>query len=471
LELLLGIDVGTTFCKAGAVALDGAELSHAREQTPWRQAGGHTDADPRALLHACVAAARRALAAAPGGRVVAVGVTSMAESGALLDSTGAPVAPTIAWHDPRGCDTADELLERLGGAARLTELTGLEPSPIYSLFKYRWLSDHEPGAARGVRWLSLAEWVVHALGGQAIAEPSLASRTALLDVHRGAWSQELLDLAGAPAGMMPELLAAGSPAGTVDRGLEEARGAVLAVAGHDHSCAAIGAGAVSPGDVFDSCGTAEGFVRVLKPPVAPDDVARAVRGGVSLVWHVLPRRHALLGGFESGLALQRCLDLLGVDGDGPERERLDRAALELSPAAAAMAVEDVTGERPTLAGIPHGASPAEAWRAALEAVAAMGARMLATIEAVAGPAQRLVVAGGGARGSGVLGVKRERLGPFELSGVHEPGVRGAALVAGCAAGVYPSLDELPAPALAAPDARQRQGSGPGLTPSRSHPHV
>ena len=454
MELLLGIDLGTTFCKAGAVSLDGVELSHARERTPWRRAGGHTDADPRALLEACLAAARAALAAAPAGRVLAVGVTSMAESGALLDAAGEPAAPAIAWHDPRGRDEAHALLERMGGAARLSQLTGLEPTPIYSLFKYRWLRDHEPGAARGVRWLSLAEWVVHALGGRAVAEPSLASRTALLDVHRRAWSPELLDLAGAPPGMMPELLEAGSPAGTVRRGLQEARGAVLAVAGHDHSCAAIGAGAVLSGDVFDSCGTAEGFLRVLTPPVAPERVAQAAQGGVSLVWHVLPGRHALLGGFESGLALQRFLDLLGVGSNGDGRERLDQAALELSPDALGMAVDQVAGERATLAGIPHDASPAAAWRAALEALAALGVGMLATIEAVAGPMQRPVVAGGGARGAGVLGVKRRALGPFELSSVHEPGVRGAALVAGCAAGAYPSLDELPAPGapLAEPSA-------------------
>ena len=461
MELLLGIDVGTTFCKAGAVDLDGAELSHARERTPWRRADGQTDADPRALLGASLAAARAAIAAAPAGRVLAVGVTSMGESGALLDRAGTPVAPTLAWHDPRGRDEAGRLLERIGGAGRLTELTGLEPSPIYSLFTYRWLRNNEPDAARGTRWLSLAEWVVHALGGEAIAEPSLASRTALLDVHRRAWSQELLELSGAPDGMMPELLDAGSSAGTVDRGLDEARGAVLAVAGHDHSCAAIGAGAVGAGDVFDSCGTAEGLLRVLEPPVAQSAVERATRGGVSLVWHVLPGRHALLGGFESGLALQRCLDALGVDGDGPERERLDRAALDLSQAAVAAAVERATGAAPLA---PDRARPAESWRQALEALAAQGAGMVATIESVAGPTERLLVAGGGARGSGVLGVKRERLGPFELSSVHEPGVRGAALVAGCAAGVYPSLDELPAPALARQEAPDRESPRPGAQP-------
>ena len=49
-----------------------------------------------------VAAGSGAIARAPSGRVVGVGVTGMAETGALLDSGGAVVTPGIAWHDRRG---------------------------------------------------------------------------------------------------------------------------------------------------------------------------------------------------------------------------------------------------------------------------------------------------------------------------------------------------------------------------------
>src|SRR4051794_41423034 len=66
---------------------------------------------------------------------------------------------------------------------------------------------------------------------------------------------------------MPEPRPAGTPAGTVrsDSPVERARGAVLAVGGHDHLSAAVGAGADGEGDVLDSCGTAEAFVRAVAP--------------------------------------------------------------------------------------------------------------------------------------------------------------------------------------------------------------
>ena len=35
--LLLGLDLGTTSCKAAVVTLDGRELAHGRAPVPWRR--------------------------------------------------------------------------------------------------------------------------------------------------------------------------------------------------------------------------------------------------------------------------------------------------------------------------------------------------------------------------------------------------------------------------------------------------
>ena len=46
----------------------------------------------------------------------------------------------------------------------------------------------------------------------------------------------------------------------------------------------------------------------------------------------------------------------------------------------------------------------------------------------------------------LLHVKRDMLGPLERSGVNQAGCRGAALLAGLAAGVYETTDQFPDPA-------------------------
>jgi sugar (pentulose or hexulose) kinase len=444
-ELLVGIDVGTTVTKAAVVgAGDGVELAHGAAPTPWTTVPTGAELAPALLLDAAVAATAAALANAPEGPVTAVGVTSMAETGVLLDGHGRPLAPAIAWHDARGEAEAARLAADLG-AEPFTARTGLPVRPLWSVAKYAWLRANHPEVAAAVRWLGVAEWVVHGLGGEQVAELSLASRTGLLDLERRAWWEEARAWAEAPPGLFAGLVQAGTPAGRADGArLPRLAGATLTVAGHDHLSASVGAGATRPGDLFDSCGTAEALIRAVPPPVAAEDVARLVAAQVTVGWHVLPGRRALLGSSRAGLALRRILDLLGVD----ERARpaLDRAAAAVPPGSGGLAVTDVFGERAAIEGIGASPAPALVWRAALEAVAARAAELRGHIEAVAGPSRRLVLAGGWARNPAARSVKEAVLGPFDWPQVVQAGARGAALLAGIAAGRFAGIDDLPLPA-------------------------
>src|SRR5919206_3391226 len=151
--------------------------------------------------------------------------------------------------------------------------------------------------------------------------------------------------------------------------LPASRGAVLTVGGHDHLAAAVGAGAAGEGEVLDSNGTAEAFVRAVAPR-SPEAVARSVAGGVTVGWHAVEGRQALLGAVWAGSALGRVLGLLGVPVE--QRDELERAALEADPGE--LELRGLDARTLTLAGIDRGASPAAAYRAALEAVGAAGAR-------------------------------------------------------------------------------------------------
>jgi sugar (pentulose or hexulose) kinase len=438
-ELLLGLDLGTTYAKAAVVSPDGRELSHGRSPTPWRRVPTGAEMNPHDLVLAAVAASRQALRSTEG-RVVGVGVTSMAETGVLLDANGVPVAPMIAWHDTRGGAEAEDIGAAIGGE-RFAERTGLPASRLCTLSKYRWMRANLPAAAGGVRWLNVAEWIVRALGGDEVAELSLSSRTGFLELDRRAWWDDALALVDAPAGFLPEPCNAGQPAGRVTEALPEARGSVLTVSGHDHPCASVGAGATRPGDVFDSCGTAEAFVRAVDGPLGSESIGRAVAGGLTVGWNAVPDQQALMAGFVSGLALARFLNLLGVSQDG--RPELEAAALAVPAGADGVAVRGVTDDRATLEGIPATAGPGHVWRAAVEALAGHGAGVLGVIESIAGRTARLVVTGGWARSPMVRAVKRAMLGPFEEPVVQEAGARGAALIAGVAAGTFKGFDDLP----------------------------
>jgi sugar (pentulose or hexulose) kinase len=439
--LLVGLDVGTTSSKAVVFDADGVARSECSASTPWVNTPDGVELDAAALVASAVQALGEALSRAPEGPVLGLGITSMAESGVLLDRHGTPVAPLIAWHDTRD----DLQVRRLAtdiGADRFARRTGLPLRGQWSLTKHRWLMEKRPELQSATRRLNVAEWVVRSLGGDEVTEQSLASRTGWLDLATRTWWSETLDWSGASASLMPDLVTAGTAVGKVsDRpGLERLRGATLTVAGHDHQAATVGAGAHGAGDELDSCGTAEALVRTVPAGIAPDAVATLAADGITVGWHVLAEHWCLLAATQGGLALQRVLRLLGVGADG-------LAALEaeaLRHTGEGLVVTGVDDATLTISGIGSTADPARLWSAALEAVTQQARTIHDAMAAVVGPHEALVATGGWTRSTAFLEAKRRILGPVTVAPVKEAGARGAALLSGVAAGVYGGVDQLPA---------------------------
>jgi sugar (pentulose or hexulose) kinase len=426
--LLLGIDVGTSACKAAVVDVHGAERSLGQVPTPWEPVPTGAELDAETLLRAVVEAARDAIDRGPEGTVAGIGVTSVAETGMLLDEGGRVIHRPVAWHDSRGAAEAQAMARDLPD---FTERTGLPASALCSLAKLKHL-----GTAGAARWLNVGEWIVHRLGGRQVSELSLSSRTGLLDLEPAAPYADALAWGGLPDDLMAELVVAGTDSGRSDGAtLPGTEGAVLTVAGHDHLVAGVGVGVTAPGDVLDSCGTAEALVRVA----APQDAAarrRSAQAGVTVGWHVIEGRQALLAGVWSGLALREVLEVLGTD-----RDDLSAGALAIAPGEApAFELELRSLERRPVR-LPD-AAPAAVWRAAIDTVTREVQELIAHIDAVAGPHTKVVVTGGWARDAAVFDAKR-RFGAIEAPPVAEAGCRGAALLAGVAAGLYASADDLP----------------------------
>lgn len=427
--LLVGLDVGTTSVKAVVFTAAGRQVAVGRAPTPWvtiplgpgAPVATGTEMDALALADAARSALAQALDAAPPGEVAGLGVTGMGESGVLLDATGRPVAPIIAWHDDRDLREVDLLASEVG-ADRLAEVAGLPLRRQWTLTKHRWQLRHQPEARSAVRRLNVGEWVVRVLGGQEAADVSLASRTGWLDLARRTWWDEALAFSGTTADLMPELVTSGTPLGRAGDDVPRLAGAVLTTAGHDHQAAALGAGAAGPGDVLDSCGTAEALVRTVPAGLGVDQVRALALAGTTVGWHVLPERWCLLAATEGGLAMGRALEALGVDRDG--LPALDAAATD-------------------------GSAEGRAWADAVDAATADAAALLEAMDRVAGPRRDLVVTGGWARSAAVVAAKRRHLGAFRLPSERggtedeEAGARGAALLAARAAGIAGDTDGLP----------------------------
>jgi sugar (pentulose or hexulose) kinase len=453
-ELLVGLDVGTTTSKAVVFGTDGEQLAVGRAATPWRTVevgggGAHsmsgTELHAAELLDAVLTALSRALSGAPEGQVAGLGVTSMGESGVLLDSRGGPVAPVIAWHDARDVGDVAELGRAVGDEA-FSARTGLPLRSQWSLTKHRWQVDNDPAVARAVTRLNIAEWIVACLGGDHASDASLASRTGWFDLAARGWCADYLDWSGAPASLLPPLVTSGTDLGTVRNsdGMARLAGAVLTTAGHDHQAAAVGAHAAGPGDQLDSCGTAEALVRTVPAPSPAPGVARLARAGITVGWHVFDDRWALLGATEGGLALGRVLSAIG--GSREHLAQLDAAAMSATPGSVTVEIDDTA--RVTVGGIGDGVTAGNIWRATLEAITDQILDIDRSMTSVVGPHRKMVVTGGWSRSAALMLVKQRAFGDLTRSAVEEAGARGAALLAGLAAGTYTGTAEFPHPEMA-----------------------
>jgi xylulokinase len=440
-ETLLGVDLGSTHIKAVLIDAAGVVRRAAARPTPFAARAEGVEMTVDELLTA-VAAVLAELGPERAG-AAAVGVAGMAECGAPLDSGGHPLGPVIAWFDPRG-EAVVERLERDGGEA-LAARTGRRLRTVSSVAKLGWWVERTGAAPGG--WLGVPELCVHALGGAGVTDPSLASRTGWYDVAARAYLPEVVVAIGVPASALPPVVAAGSVAGRVTgsaaawSGLRA--GIPVTPAGHDHLAAAAGCGA-APGDLVDSVGTAESLVRRLRggDPPGPGTLRRALGLGVAVSarpdgdgWAVLgrgPRAGVVLAAVAAGL------------GRVP-LEVLDAGAVEgARPAMAELVDAILGGAEPALPAMAAG----ELWGGLLEELARRTAAAAGLCAQLAGPAERVLVVGGGARSLPWLRAKARHLAvPLWRAGGAEAAARGAAVAAGVAAGWWPAAPAAPPPVL------------------------
>jgi sugar (pentulose or hexulose) kinase len=438
--VLVGVDVGTTRLKAVAMDLRGSVRGEAEEPTPWCRDRGHAEVDPVALVRHAQRVAAEA-AGSPGeqtGTVLGIGVTGMAETGVLVDGRDRPLAPAIAWHDPRG--DAETIARELGTETFQTT-TGLPLTALPTLAKLLWLQHSYPGTRQAVRFYSVAEWVVRRLGGAPVTELSLASRTGLLDIGRARPWDAALDLLDRPR-LLGDAVVAGTPAGRVKATGDVPavfNNAVLTVAGHDHQVAAYAVGAAADGALFDSLGTAEALVRTVRPPLPGQRVAALAAQGISVGWGVVADHLCVLAGLPTGLTLNRIAGMLGAV-TSAERRALGEQALAVLPTHPVPKLVDVREDGFGILDITDGVTPALLWRAATEALAEHAQRVLDRIDALTRPHSEVVVAGGWLHNPAVLAAKHRQYPAMRTTTVTEPGAYGAALLAGTAAGVMQPVE-------------------------------
>lgn len=447
---LLGIDVGTTHCKAGLFDLQGHLLKVAsRLSRSHKSSKGFFYYDPQELWTSLAGAIREVIQGIPAAQIAAVGIASMAETGMLVDRlSGIPRTNLIPWFDSsptRQAETlrqADDLVERF-------YRTGIRPNFKCSLAKILWLREQDKSLTREAIWLMAADTIAYQLTGGMGTDYSLAGRTYAFRIDQKTWDAPWLESLGIDPNLFPQARPSGEMLGKVHLQAAQLTGLLagtpVAVSGHDHVCAAFASSGHSPGRVIDSMGTAEAIEGVFEE--RPFNEADYHSGLVFGCYVVMGMNYWMGGLSASGGSVEWLRSALGE----PELSYSDLSALlektEPTPTgilyfpylAGSGSPHSDLRVRAAFVGLDAAHNRADLARAVLEGTAYEIEFIRRVAEGVTGmPVDQITVSGGGTRNPHWMQIKADISGcRLEVLDMPEATLLGAALVAGIGCGVYP----------------------------------
>jgi xylulokinase len=257
---LLGIDVGTTGCKAAVFSEEGHVLASAYEEYDCqRPKSGWAELDAVEVWAKIKRMISEVVSSSASDPVKALAVSSLGEAVVPVTEDRQVLGPSILNFDARG----EEYLESLSSALdneRLYRINGNTLGNHYGLTKLKWIKEHQPDLyERAHKFLLWGSFVSFMLGAEPVVDYSLANRTLLFDVDREAWSEELLKLARLDRSKLPDTAPSGTVIGTVSERVAGELGlpsnVSIVTGAHDQLANAVGCGVIKEGRAVYGMGT------------------------------------------------------------------------------------------------------------------------------------------------------------------------------------------------------------------------
>ena len=456
---LLGLDIGTTGCKAIVFDSDGTLLAKAsREYTVDFPHIQWAEQDLEDVWRLAQEAIREAIATTHITEITAIGLSVHGEAITPVDARGFPLRPTILGMDTRTGPQNDWLRERFGGEA-LFQRTGMPIHTINTLPKLLWLKENEPEIWKSAsKFMLVEDFLIQKMTGQATVSQCLASRTQLFNLNQGKWDDEILNTLGLDSSRLSRVQPSGTSAGFLSPELTTALGLTrppsVVTGGHDQACGALGAGLTTPGLASVSTGTAEVVEVALSSAVVSGPL---YKGNISVYNHVIPGLFlAMTLNHSGGMSLRWFRDEFCE----PQLYQSAQANIDAYDLMLAGASADPTGllvlphfsgsgtptfdtaSKAAILGLTFATTRVDIAKAILEGLTYELRLNLDLLKSGGVQIDVLRAIGGGAKSSFWLQLKADITGiPVVTPKITEAAGFGAALLAGVGAGIFPSAAE------------------------------
>lgn len=386
--------------------------------------------------------------------IAAIGITNQRETTVVWDkTTGQPVYNAIVWQCRRTADYCDQLVAD-GWTEKIRNKCGVVIDPYFSGTKIRWILENVPGArekaeAGDLLFGNIDTWLIWNLtkGKVHVTDYSNASRTMLYNIFELKWDEELLDLMGIPASMLPEVKPSSCVYGESDPSIFGSPIKIGGAAG-DQQCALFGQTCFQPGMAKNTYGT--GCFLLMntgeKPVMSHNGLVTTIAWGVDG-----KVEYALEGSiFVAGAAVQWLRDEMKLIDSSPDSEYMankvkDTNGVYVVPAFTGLGAPHWDAyARGAIVGLTRGANKYHIIRATLESLAYQTYDVLTAMQEDSGIKLSALKVDGGACANNFLMQFQSNViqVPVQRPVCIETTALGAAYLAGLAVGYWSSKEEV-----------------------------
>lgn len=265
--LFLGIDLGTTVCKAVLFDEKGSLVSSSyREYSIICNLPGYAELDSisiwnsvKEMIIECYSGINESIAA--------ISVSSLGEALVPVSQERKVLGNSILNYDSRG----NEFIPFLSNLISDEDLYKVNGNPIgssYALTKLLWYKNIEPELyERTYKFLLWGSYILYMMGADAYVDYSLANRTLLFDIEKKQWNCGLIDKLELDKDKLPRLAKAGTVCGKMSTVISSllglSRQPLLVLGTHDQCANALGCGVITQGTAMYGMGTYHCIVSVF----------------------------------------------------------------------------------------------------------------------------------------------------------------------------------------------------------------
>jgi xylulokinase len=274
-KYLVGIDEGTTGCKACVFDVDGKLLGSAYKEYPcyypqsiWVE---QLEGDMVPALYETTKNAIKKSGVDPKD-ILAISLSSQGGTFGLVDESGRTIRPFLVWQDLRGAPETKYITDRIS----MEEFYKIAGNPILVLLaitKLLWLKHNETdNFNKAYKYVDHQDFFLRAFGMKDyLTDSSSAQRFGFFDIDNEKYSQKLIDLVGVPESKLPQVVQSGTKVGTIPKNVAEQTGLLegtpIIMGSMDCTCSTFGCGGTDSGTAVVIMGTYGACFSISDKPV------------------------------------------------------------------------------------------------------------------------------------------------------------------------------------------------------------